>query len=51
MLRHLLVQDFDLDADGAPETLRLMFARLGFGLRTGRASKSSARLLSSARLR
>jgi hypothetical protein len=26
MLRHLLVQDFDMDADGTPETLRLMFA-------------------------
>ena len=26
MLRHLVVQDFDMDADGTPETLRLMFA-------------------------
>lgn len=26
MLRHLLVQDFDLDDDGSPETLRLFFA-------------------------
>ena len=25
MLRHLLVQDFDLDDDGKPETLRLLF--------------------------
>jgi hypothetical protein len=25
VLRHLLVQDFDLDADGTPETLRLLF--------------------------
>ncbi len=25
MLRHLLVQDFDLDDDGEPETLRLLF--------------------------
>ncbi|MBI5772807.1 MAG: hypothetical protein HZA89_03570 [Verrucomicrobia bacterium] len=25
MLRHLLVQDFDLDGDGEPETLRLLF--------------------------
>ena len=26
VLRHLLVQDFDLNDDGAPETLRLLFA-------------------------
>src|SRR5207249_5432231 len=26
VLRHLLVQDFDLDGDGKPETLRLLFA-------------------------
>jgi hypothetical protein len=26
MLRHLLVQDWDLDADARPDTLRLLFA-------------------------
>ncbi len=36
MLRNLLVQDLDLDADGVPETLRLLFATSRRWLEDGR---------------
>jgi hypothetical protein len=39
MLRHLLVQDFDLDAYGTPETLRLMFATPRLWLADGKTIK------------
>lgn len=37
MLRHLLVQDFDLDDDGEPETLRLLFGTSRRWLEDGKA--------------
>src|SRR5439155_18621136 len=37
--RHLLVQDFDLDADGTPETLRLMFGTPRLWLADGKTIK------------
>jgi len=39
MLRHLLVQDFDMDADGTPETLRLMFGTPRVWLEDGKQIK------------
>ncbi len=39
MLRHLLVQDFDLDDDGKPETLRLGFATPKRWLEDGKTLK------------
>lgn len=39
VLRHLLVQDFDLDNDGKPETLRLLFATPKRWLEDGKAIK------------
>jgi hypothetical protein len=37
MLRHLLIQDLDLDDDGRPETLRLLFATPPRWLENGRS--------------
>jgi len=37
MLRHMLVQDWDLDDDGAPETLRLAFATSKRWLQDGKS--------------
>jgi hypothetical protein len=39
MLRHLLVQDSDLDDDGKPETLRLLFATPKRWLEDGKTIK------------
>jgi hypothetical protein len=39
VLRHLLVQDFDRDADGTPETLRLLFATPRVWLADGKTIK------------
>ena len=39
MLRHLLVQDWDLDDDGKPETLRLLFATPRRWLEDGKSIK------------
>src|SRR5262249_53062787 len=38
-LRHLLIQDWDLDDDGTPETLRLGFATPGRWLEDGKTIK------------
>ena len=40
LLRYLLIQDFDLDNDGAPQTLRLAFATPRAWLRDGATIKS-----------
>src|SRR5204862_6814739 len=47
-LRYLLVQDYDLDDDGRPETLRLRFAAPRPWLEDGKESGSSALLPHSA---
>ena len=39
MLRHVLVQDWDMDGDGRPETLRLMFATPRRWLEDGKTIK------------
>jgi hypothetical protein len=39
MLRYLLVQDFDMDADDMPETLRLMFGTPRVWLEDGKRIK------------
>jgi hypothetical protein len=39
MLRHVLVQDWDMDGDGRPDTLRLMFATPRRWLEDGKSIK------------
>ena len=41
-LRYLLIQDWDLDDDGRPETLRLLYGAPRAGSPTGPCSRSSA---------
>ena len=42
-LRYLLIQDWDLDDDGRPETLRLLFGAPARWLRDGRAGAERCR--------